>query len=509
VNERNKQGWEDWGRVDPLWAVLTEPEAKGGNWDPQAFFATGTDTLEDLLAAGAGLDLPARASSALDFGCGVGRLTRALAAHVESVVGVDVATSMVTAAERFNADVPNCTFRVNSHDDLSMFGDETFDVVLCHLVLQHLAGPALVATFIAEFIRVLAPGGLLLFQLPTSVPTPPRSAVRNTLRPRTRILHGLRRLGASPVWMHRRFGWTPPMSKLGMASRDVECIVAQAGGSLVRTRDLGSDITGAHNNLYVVTKKATAGGERTLTAAKAPSYADITTNESNRLKRWLQNRRLDDALVPLHDRDSTWSGRCLDVGGGDGALSRRIAERFPRATTICYEPSETIRQEAVTACEGTGVVVIGQLTELDGAFDLVTCCEVFEHLPPQETREALDTMSSLAAQGAVVVIGVPNELYGVALLKGLFRMARRYGKYDARWATVGAATLGRPRQDRPELTLDGLGFIYPHTGFDYRRLIAQLDAHGLRVTRRYGSPFRRGPAVVNSEIYLVAEARQR
>jgi 2-polyprenyl-3-methyl-5-hydroxy-6-metoxy-1,4-benzoquinol methylase len=154
-------------------------------------------------------------------------------------------------------------------------------------------------------------------------------------------------------------------------------------------------------------------------------------------------------------------------------------------------------------------VVIGQLTELDGAFDLVTCCEVFEHLPPQETREALDTMRSLAAQGAVVVIGVPNELYGVALLKGLFRMARRYGKYDARWATVGAATLGRPRQDRPELTLDGLGFIYPHTGFDYRRLIAQLDAHGLRVTRRYGSPFRRGPAVVNSEIYLVAEARQR
>ena len=41
---------------------------------------------------------------ALDFGCGAGRLTRALAARFESVVGVDVADAMLDKARALNAD---------------------------------------------------------------------------------------------------------------------------------------------------------------------------------------------------------------------------------------------------------------------------------------------------------------------------------------------------------------------------------------------------------------------
>ena len=236
------------------------------------------------------------------------------------------------------------------------------------------------------------------------------------------------------------------------------------------------------------------------------SYADITTNEKNRLKRWLQNRRLDDALVyPQRQGFSRTGGTALDFGGGDAGLSRRIEERFSGYRPYCYEPSSEIRAEATAACAGTEVSIVGSLEDLGATqFDFVTCCEVFEHLPDAQADAALDEMKRLCADDGVIIIGVPNEIFLVGLLKGFFRMTRRYGAYDARWGTVLAAASGRPRTDRPVLAIDGLPFIYPHTGFDYRQLIARLRRHGLQVVMSYGSPFRRGPRWLNSEIYLVA-----
>ena len=46
--------------------------------------------------------LPRARALALDFGCGAGRLSRALAAHFEHVVGVDVSASMIETARALN-----------------------------------------------------------------------------------------------------------------------------------------------------------------------------------------------------------------------------------------------------------------------------------------------------------------------------------------------------------------------------------------------------------------------
>ena len=137
------------------------------------------------------------------------------------------------------------------------------------------------------------------------------------------------------------------------------------------------------------------------------------------------------------------------------------------------------------------------------------CCEVLEHLPPTEARRALtDAHAALATSGQLVV-GVPNELFGLALLKGLFRMARRRGEYDARIDTVAAATIGRPRLDRPVQQLDGLAFIYHHAGFDYRIARRQLEDAGFTVTGAFGSPFPALPLWCNAEVYFVCAKRNR
>lgn len=234
------------------------------------------------------------------------------------------------------------------------------------------------------------------------------------------------------------------------------------------------------------------------------SYADFTINDPNPVKRWLQNRRLDDALVPLRYHDVQSSVLTLDFGGGDAELSRRFLKRFPHGSAVCYEPSANIRAEAMAASASTRVQVVGDLAELAGRrFDVVTCCEVFEHLPPAQTTVALQQIKSLLTVSGVLVIGVPNEIHLVGLLKGLFRMTRRFGAYDARWDTVISATLGRPKANRPVDAIEGAPFIYPHTGFDFRALKRKVCEMGYQVTGTYGSPFRIGPSFMNSEIYLV------
>jgi SAM-dependent methyltransferase len=235
------------------------------------------------------------------------------------------------------------------------------------------------------------------------------------------------------------------------------------------------------------------------------SYADITTEDPNAVKRWLQNRRLDDALWRVEVRSgSGFAGRMLDFGGGDGALCRRFLTRFPAATAISFDPSATMLEQAAERAGRSPVLLTGSTASIDSAsIDLITCCEVFEHLPATQVDEALSEISRLLSATGTLVLGVPNELYLMALAKGVFRMSRRNGQYDARWDTVLPAAKGHPRADRPELDLDGYPFIFPHTGFDYRTTVADLRNHGFRVEATHGSPIRRGPHLVHSELYFV------
>jgi len=95
----------------------------------------------------------------LDVGCGPATITCDLALRVQSVVGIEPAddilkTARATAAER---DADNVGFEVGSVYELD-FGDDSFDVVHAHQVLQHLTDPV---SAIREMVRVTKPGGLV------------------------------------------------------------------------------------------------------------------------------------------------------------------------------------------------------------------------------------------------------------------------------------------------------------------------------------------------------------
>lgn len=166
--------WDDLGRKDPLWAVLSYPEMRGGKWDQEAFFASGRSEISGWLERVTALGLDAGRGRCLDFGCGVGRLTQALADHFEVCDGVDIAPSMVGQARALNRHGDHVHYHVNAQPDLRLFPDHTFDAVYCRVVLQHIR-PAVSKRYVAEFVRVLKPGGLAYFEVPIG-PDPERAS---------------------------------------------------------------------------------------------------------------------------------------------------------------------------------------------------------------------------------------------------------------------------------------------------------------------------------------------
>jgi 2-polyprenyl-3-methyl-5-hydroxy-6-metoxy-1,4-benzoquinol methylase len=161
-----RANWNELGDIDPLWAILSVPEYKGNRWKIEDFFRSGQSAVADILdRIGGELGLPIQHRSALDFGCGVGRLTQALADRFNDVHGVDIAPSMIDSARRYNRAGHRCTYHLNERDDLEIFEDSRFDFVLSEIVLQHMQ-PVYALRYISEFVRVLSPGGLLVFQAP-------------------------------------------------------------------------------------------------------------------------------------------------------------------------------------------------------------------------------------------------------------------------------------------------------------------------------------------------------
>ncbi len=171
--DRLRRTWENLGRTDPMWAILTDPAKAGGKWDEAEFFRTGEADVAALRRwlDAHGIEWPR--GDALDFGCGIGRLTQALAPHFDSVTGVDISAPMIEVARHKNRHGERVRYVGNDRADLSRFADGSFAFVGTVIVLQHMR-PEYALGYVREFLRVLRRGGLLCFQIPTAelVPAP-------------------------------------------------------------------------------------------------------------------------------------------------------------------------------------------------------------------------------------------------------------------------------------------------------------------------------------------------
>lgn len=239
------------------------------------------------------------------------------------------------------------------------------------------------------------------------------------------------------------------------------------------------------------------------------AYADLTIRDANPLKRWLQRRRFSDALAILRDARLGDRLRILDFGAGDGELVHQMAG-FASVEASVYEPTPSLMAEAKEKLSGiTSVMFMDKLDSVQsGIFDYVFCLEVFEHLPAKETAEAIAEIHRLLKPGGVALVGVPHELFLPALLKGLFRMFRRYGEYDAIPGNILPVILGHPPLRRPFTEIaPGIRYHLHHLGFDFRALERTLEAH-FQLKKKWFSPFPVLGAALNSEVYFLLKKSQ-
>ena len=240
---RLRRYWDALGKSDPFWAILTVPEKKGNRWDLDEFLSTGRGEIDDVLADLRSLGLEPKSGRALDFGCGVGRLTQALADRFDEAWGVDIAPSMIELANRYSRDPERCRYFLNTRPDLRLFEDESFDFVYSNITLQHVE-PRYQGPYLAEFLRVLVPGGLLVFQLPSTpsnldvpIASGEYPAPKRRIRERAKAvtpdpvlrIYGLLRRG----WPMRKVA--APMEMWGMPRDQVEALLVRHGGKLLNT----------------------------------------------------------------------------------------------------------------------------------------------------------------------------------------------------------------------------------------------------------------------------------
>ena len=96
----------------------------------------------------------------LDIGCGTGLNSRAMAAKGHRVAGVDISEHAIARYRESGFD--GRTMDIESGLD---FADESFDLVFCSEVIEHLVRPE---RLVAEVHRVLRPGGRLVLSTPNS-----------------------------------------------------------------------------------------------------------------------------------------------------------------------------------------------------------------------------------------------------------------------------------------------------------------------------------------------------
>jgi SAM-dependent methyltransferase len=169
--------WDGLARENALFYVDNEADYESP--DDEGFWRRGDEALERMLAM-TGHE-PRPDEEVLDIGCGVGRMTRALAVRVRHVHALDVSGEMLRLARERNPHLRNVDWLHGDGSSLGVLADASVDGCFSHVVFQHLPRAEMTLGYVREMGRVLRPGGWALFQVSTD-PAIHRQRLRARLR---------------------------------------------------------------------------------------------------------------------------------------------------------------------------------------------------------------------------------------------------------------------------------------------------------------------------------------
>lgn len=203
--------WDERARENA--AYFVDNQLDYAHPDMERFWAEGERTVDGLLDA-VGVSL-AGDEDVVELGCGIGRLTRVLAARSRSVRALDVSAEMLQRAQDANPGLASVDWIHCDGHVLTDVADASADAFVSHVVFQHVPDPAITYGYVDEIGRVLRAGGWAAFQ----VSDDPSIHVR---RPRRKWLRRGPQGQDHPAWVGSAVSLATLRERADAAGCDVE-----------------------------------------------------------------------------------------------------------------------------------------------------------------------------------------------------------------------------------------------------------------------------------------------
>lgn len=190
--------WDEAARENALFFVDNRVDYRDP--DLERFWAGGEEAVESILTAARVAIGPD--DVVVEIGCGVGRLTRVLAARCRRVMALDLSAEMLARARELNAHLDNVEWLQGDGTTLAGVSDGSADACISHVVFQHVPTAEVTLGYVREMGRVLRPGGWSAFQVSTTpeVHRPRGMPERARWRLRALLRRGPRRQ-EHPAWL--------------------------------------------------------------------------------------------------------------------------------------------------------------------------------------------------------------------------------------------------------------------------------------------------------------------
>ena len=153
--------WDERAREDAFFFV--DDRLEYGRADEERFWQGGEEVLAAMLAS-FGLELKGN-EAVVEIGCGIGRITRAIARRAAHVEALDVSAEMLELARSHNVGLSGVEWRLGDGHTLAGIGDASADACISYVTFQHIPDPAVTYGYVSEVGRVLRPGGFAVLHV--------------------------------------------------------------------------------------------------------------------------------------------------------------------------------------------------------------------------------------------------------------------------------------------------------------------------------------------------------
>lgn len=160
-----QESWDNFGKTEPWWSVVTDQQFASSNVHFEAieeFYSQGNDHVNfmEMILQDHGYTFQDKII--LDFGCGLGRLTKACLSYTTKCYGMDISQPHLDIAK---TQVPDAKFfLVDSFEKLPELPEKP-EIIISLITLQH-ARPDLIEKYVHLLLKQLANGGIALLHIP-------------------------------------------------------------------------------------------------------------------------------------------------------------------------------------------------------------------------------------------------------------------------------------------------------------------------------------------------------